>query len=271
MDWSTDEEFLFFSFGKFDSKNKNIYRVTNGDRHDEYLAPQLQDKTAEVPGGDGQYFFGTYHGSKAFDVEFAFDGLKEADICELKQVFSGKEIKELVFSERKDRIYMAKVTGQPILKYIPFDDAGSTIYKGEGTVQFTAYWPYARDPKDSNGEIPTRKPENGKYPNLGDIPAPFILTYNDEIDPSKNGTTFTVGKLSITVCKIGSNPIKNLTWDSKTGMVVANKLPQTQGDLAEPIPYTGTSLGAIPIDGIPNTNDNIKLNGGTLKYHYWYY
>ena len=105
MAWGIGKEFLFFSFGEFNSEEKNIYRVINGDRYNEYLAPQLQDKTAEVPSGDGQYFFGTDHKAKVFDVEFAFDSLKETDITELKQVFSGKEIKELVFSERADRVY----------------------------------------------------------------------------------------------------------------------------------------------------------------------
>lgn len=263
MAYTTGEEFLFFSFGNFDSKNKNIYRVINGDRYNEHLAPQLQDKTAEVPGGDGQYFFGTHHKSKVFDVEFAFEDLKEADVRELKQIFSGKEIKELVFSERDDRVYIAKVTGQPILKYIPFDGADGTIYKGEGTVQFTAYWPYA---KGQTGAEPARSPENGKYKNEGDIPAPFILTYDDTITPSDAGTTFTVGELSITVCKTGSDSIDNLTWDSKTGVV------STEVDgKSVAILYTGNSLGAIPVDGIDNPEDNIKLNGGTLKYHYWYY
>lgn len=47
------------------------------------------------------------------------------------------------------KYYTAKVTSQSILKYIPFDNDISSsedgdIYKGEGSIQFTCYYPFAR-------------------------------------------------------------------------------------------------------------------------------
>ena len=43
------------------------------------------------------------------------------------------------------------MTGQPSIKVIPFDDYDNNgnkirIYKGEGSVTFTAFWPYAHTP-----------------------------------------------------------------------------------------------------------------------------
>jgi hypothetical protein len=97
----------------------------------------------------------------------------------LKQLFGDKGIHRLAFDEAPYKEYMVKCTGTPQLKYIPFDDetedtemeikyegenmpiidrenwnnplyVGATtkwtnrIYKGEGTLTFTAYCPYAR-------------------------------------------------------------------------------------------------------------------------------
>jgi hypothetical protein len=55
-------DFLAFSFnGKHSWDDFGIYRVSDGNRYNENLSPTLTDKTAEVPGGDGMYYFGTYH------------------------------------------------------------------------------------------------------------------------------------------------------------------------------------------------------------------
>ena len=142
--------FIAFSFGDFNTSDYNVgeksfVRTSDGDRYNESLAPDMMDKTAEVPGGDGMYFFGTNHRSKLFDISFAFENLTKADIRALKKAFSGKDIKELCFSEQSDKVYMAKVTGQPSIKTLAFDDGDEEVYKGEGSVSFTAFWPYARD------------------------------------------------------------------------------------------------------------------------------
>jgi hypothetical protein len=204
------DAFLAFTFGDFDStgfgnNNDRIYRTIN-DRHNIELAPPMNDITADVPGGDGQYYFGTFHKPKVFSIDFAFDKLTESGLVTLKKVFRGKELKELCFAERENVVYMAKVTGSPALKVIPFDDGNNgTIYKGEGNIQLTAYWPYARD-KEINSfslKLPEGKttasstPEKGRNPltNSGDIPT-FIELFSDtpitkiEFD-DENETTIT--------------------------------------------------------------------------------
>jgi hypothetical protein len=111
----------------------------------------------------------------------------------LKKYFNGKELSELCFSEsvsynsagrvQDARIYMAKVTGSPNIKYIPFDktfytQTGSvtqTIYRGEGTIQFTAYWPYARGYNQVS-----------ETPYTGEAPAPFTVSGNNIVLIKKN-------------------------------------------------------------------------------------
>jgi hypothetical protein len=80
LKWDANDEFLHFAFGGFNTKNycqnqTTLFRVSDGDRYNMDLAPQLNDKTAQISGRDGQYFFNTEHKAKVFDVSIAFDGL----------------------------------------------------------------------------------------------------------------------------------------------------------------------------------------------------
>lgn len=141
-------DFLAFSFnGKHSWDDFHIYRTSDSDRYNENLTPTLTDKTAEVPGGDGMYYFGTTHKQRDFNISFAFDSLTEVQLRELKKWLNGKEMGDLWFQEAPYKVWTAKPAGNSSIKYIPFDDEnGQRVYKGEGTVQFVAYWPYAHTP-----------------------------------------------------------------------------------------------------------------------------
>jgi hypothetical protein len=119
--------------------------------------------------------------------------LSAADIRELKKAFNGKDLKELIFSEsvtydgqgKPDtwKVYMAKVTSQPTIKYLAFDENGVEVYKGEGSVQFTAYWPYCRDnaqePKGNKAATKEQiETEITNINNIGDIPTHFVFSSN---------------------------------------------------------------------------------------------
>lgn len=150
---SGDMDFLAFSFnGRHSWVDFGIYRVGDSDRYNENLLPTMTDKTAEAPGSDGMYFFGTNHKQKDFNINFAFDHLIDYQVREMKKWLNGKEMGDLWFEEAPYKVWTAKVTGQPSIKYIPFDDFDENgnkirVYKGEGSVVFTAYWPYAHTPE----------------------------------------------------------------------------------------------------------------------------
>lgn len=317
-----DYDFLAFSFNGLHSWDDfKIIRVSDGNRYNTELGPQSQDKTAENPGGDGMYYFNTTHKQKVFNINFAFEEIDDITIRNMKRWLSSKELGDLWFEEDPYKVYSAKVTGQPTLKYIPFDkylEDGATkrIYRGEGSVQFTAFYPYAHTPDkiyerttDANGftkagdEIGDGKNFDSYLDfrnkdewetasgltsstgsctgeNPGDLPAPFIFTKTGNIGSDTQATvTFRVGELSITIPAESSTTLedettythyKNLTWDSKTGIVSAYKSGDNIGtDKPKPIFYTGESLGSIPVGGL--TSDELVLNDGTLNYHYWYY
>ena len=161
----TMNDFTGFQYGDTHSSELGIVRVSDGSRFNENLLPTIKDKTVQVPGRDGTYYFGSEFTQRQFTINYAFDDLTEQEFRTLKQHFGKKEIRPLVFDERPDRAYSAKVTGTASIKHIPFDGTdGKVIYKGEGTIQFTCYYPFARA---------TSSPADGV--NRGDIPVPFTL------------------------------------------------------------------------------------------------
>lgn len=165
-------DFLGFEFNGVHSSDLGIVRVSDGSRYNENLLPTLQDRTVQVPGGDGYYYFGSNYTTKQFSISFSFDNMTETQFRKLKEVFGTKDLGKLIFDEVPYKYYMTKITNAPSIKYICFDNElenedevelykvgeevhSGRIYKGEGTVQFTAYYPYAKSVWLSKAEIGT--------------------------------------------------------------------------------------------------------------------
>ena len=118
---SYDFDFIGFTYnGKHSYNDFGIYRVIDGDRYTEDLVPQMNDKTADMTGANGQYFFGTTHKNRTFSISIAFDNLIEEKFREMRTWLDGKDIHDLIFDETPYKVYSAKVTGTPQLKTICF-------------------------------------------------------------------------------------------------------------------------------------------------------
>lgn len=264
-----DYDFIGFTYGdKHSIDDFGIYRTSDGDRYNDNLIPQLTDKTADIPGGDGQYYFSSHYKPRQFSIPIAFDSLKEKQYQEVRKWLNGKEIKELIFDEHPYKVYSAKVTGTPQLKTICFYEGGERVYKGEGTIQFTCYYPFAHTPKlTKSGEdgrsidsykkddYPTKEQwqfasglkahEDGK--NLGDLEAPFVVKTKTNLTIKANDR-LKVGTLEVTILE----EAKDLVWDSKTGLVVGevNEVSRVNGEIIEVtrvIRTSGRSYGTIPV------------------------
>ena len=120
-DEHTLDPWIDFRYGSNYASDFGLLRTSDGKRYNDNLIPTLNDKTAEVPGGDGTYYFNSYYKQKQFNINFAYDHLTETQLRAVKNWLNGKEIKELEFDERPGRIYFAKVTGSPSFKYLPFE------------------------------------------------------------------------------------------------------------------------------------------------------
>ena len=293
-------DFIGFSFNEHRSESLGIVRVSDGSRYNEDLVPTTQDKTVQVPGGDGFYYFGSDYTQRQFSINIAFDELTEKQFRELQQVFGTKELGKLVFDERPYKYYMVK-SSKPQLKYICFGKEGERIYKGEGTLTFTAYYPFAKSifkflneygnkNKDEWKEASGMKPEKGTYDiisnngsisvyNAGDLETDFILKFSLPIDNTP------IGDIKITLSKenVGKEEaFLNLNGFSKkgadTGFQINTKTNLIEGFNAEGL--TGTLYNENIIQGdffkIPPREEGyqISVTGATpieIVYDYIYY
>lgn len=237
----------------------HLYRVSSSKRYNDNLIPTLTDKTADVPGADGMYFFNTYYKQKQFTINVAFDKLNDADLREIRNWLNGKEIKDLIFDEFPQVAYKAKVTGAPNLKFVPFDEVTNkktnnttanipvedptyaSVYKGDGTITFTCYYPYGESIEEYHpdhvvgGELPTVfNVVKTKGVNAGDIWAVQSTTDLVSSDPSYQ-TIYTVKFLS-------TEQNETIYWDSGTGLITK----KVDGKVI-PLNFSGTSYGTIDI------------------------
>jgi len=178
-------DFTGFSFDGIHCSTLNLVRVANGDRYDEELFPEIEDKTNEIVGGDGENYYESSFRTKTFSLSVAFDSVTETQFRMIRKIFGTKKICELIFDERPYKVYSVKLAKPIELNYICFDEhkrhEGDTIegggiryidkegervkeditpwvyeydesgrpiteriYKGEGTIEFVAYYPFAR-------------------------------------------------------------------------------------------------------------------------------
>lgn len=139
------EDFLDFSYNNKWASEMGLIKVNTGKRQDDEILPASKDTTIDVPGSDGVYYLNSKFQQKEFTINFAYDGLKERDIRNIREWLAPKKECRLIFSERPYKYYMAKPKSAPKLSYIAFDDTdGTRVYRGEGAVQFVCYYPWAR-------------------------------------------------------------------------------------------------------------------------------
>ena len=293
-------DFIGFSFNEHRSESLGIVRVSDGSRYNEDLVPTTQDKTVQVPGGDGFYYFGSDYTQRQFSINIAFDELTEKQFRELQQVCGTKELGKLVFDERPYKYYMVK-SGKPQLKYICFGKEGERIYKGEGTLTFTAYYPFAKSifkflneygnkNKDEWKEASGMKAEKGTYDtvsdngsisvyNAGDLETDFILKFDLPVDNTS------ISDIKITLSKENVGKVEaflDLKGFSKkntdTGFQINTKTNLIEGFNAEGL--TGTLYNENITQGdffkIPPREEGyqISVTGATpieIVYDYIYY
>lgn len=133
--------FIGFTFNGIHSSDLGIVRQSDSDRYTDNLIPVYTDKTVAVPGGDGTYYFGSNFTQRVFDFSIAFDFLTEENLRKLKQLLGDKNPHELIFDEYPYKVYVGKISGNPTIKTLCFDEEGQRVYKGEGTFSIVCYDP----------------------------------------------------------------------------------------------------------------------------------
>ena len=130
-------DFLGFTFiinGKpYTSQELGITRVSDGDRYNEPLIPEIEDKTIEIPGLDGTYFYGSDFKTRNFSIKIAFDSMTEENFRTMRQIFGYKHTGELIFNEWPYKKYLVKVASPPELEYVCFDEQEREILPESAT------------------------------------------------------------------------------------------------------------------------------------------
>lgn len=170
-------DFLGFQLGDIHSERLNIIRVSSGNRYTDNLIPSFKDSVVEVPGGDGMYYWDTKFSSRTFQIDFAYDDLRDEDLRDLAKMFSFKGIKPLIFDETPYKKYMVKCAQPPNLKYICFGNGDTKLYKGEGTVNLIAYFPFGISTNEFNLEYDSSLKGAQAY-NGGDMETDFQTIYD---------------------------------------------------------------------------------------------
>lgn len=175
-----ERDFYGFSFDGVHSSELNILRVSDGDRYNEGLHPEFENKLTQVGGLNGEYYWGRNFASKPIEISIAYDSVTEEQFRNIWYIYSTKKLCPLIFDERPYKMYTAKTSDPVQLEYICFDEeeviadtqardgvrrihenGTSTpeqvypyihtgnkrrIYKGEGTINFICPFPFARAP-----------------------------------------------------------------------------------------------------------------------------
>lgn len=274
-------DFIGFTFNGYHSSDLGIIRVSDGSRYSESLLPTIQDKTVQVPGADGTYYFGSFYTQRPFNISVAFDNMSEVQLRQLKEVFGDKGIRDFIFDEVPYKIYRVKSTGTPNLKYICFNKdedefdrdyqvnneiqskeelygIGSRspfgrVYKGEGQLNFVAYEPFARSRYKYIDQYTVQNvPEWGSM----DTAAAEDVHYNlyDWVDSARlrrSDAALTFGDKTYTLDVVDTN-----------GVAYYNA-----GDL--PVHFTlqliGTSIPSIIIKDEADESKSLSINGFTLE------
>lgn len=199
-------DFTGFSFDGIHCSELNIVRVSEGDRYEEELFPELDNRTNEIIGADGENYYGSEYRAKTITISIAFDSMTELQFRRVRKLFGTKKICELILDERPYKVYSVKIASPIKLDYVCFDspkvigeetrkgvrrvekdgvkdwedvvvdiyDPVKTqrIYKGEGEIELIAPFPFAR--------------QLYKVLDLYEDDERFITTYNnvDEWDES---------------------------------------------------------------------------------------
>lgn len=289
-------DYIGFTYNGIHSSTLGIIRTSDGSRYSDNLLPTSQDKTAVRTGSDGTMYWGSNYTQKQFSVSYAFDSLTEGQLGQLKVVFGDKGVHELIFDEAPYKVYRAKVTGTASLSYLAFEE-GETgrVYKGTGSVQFTCYDPYARNPKgkkflndfddENKNEWKAASRMLELQNNYDKLSGAVIPVYNagDIETHFKLTVPFLNGKISCTGIHITGNELLFKNGIEQKGSDTAVVI-NTAINLLEGVDGAGSKTGNIYNEyltggdffKLPKGESQLTLNNGansgaTIEYDYLYY
>lgn len=264
-------DFLGFRLGDEHSYNLNITRVSNNNRYEDTLLPNFNDITSSVPGQNGLYYWGKQFTSKNLNIDFAYDNLRDEDIRALHRMLNYENVKPLILDEYPYKKYYVTVAAPPTLRYICFDYKEFRIYKGEGNINFIAYYPYAFGVVD-----PKLTPTNTTINNTGDLPGELEIIYN--LSEIQGTIDLELHKNKADGLKLGELHFKNIIpLNENDSYIFINTRTQLVEGLDKDFKKTGTLYNRFIVAGDffhPPVGTSIltgTVNFETAKYQLLYF
>jgi predicted phage tail component-like protein len=141
-------DFTGFTFNGHHSLEFGIYRVSDGSRYQETLIPTFSDYTSDIQGKDGRFYWGSDKKEKNITINIAFDNVSELQLRKMRNWLATDKVSEIIFDELPYKYYTGKINGEPQISYVCFTEIRNKkecrVYKGEGSLNFVCYYPYAR-------------------------------------------------------------------------------------------------------------------------------
>lgn len=135
--------FLGFHFNGRDSSEFGIVRTMESGLEESLLPPQ-EATVSPLRSREGDYFISSKYQARVFNINFAFDNLSDKELLDIRYWLGTKKEHALYFTEAPYKVFQARVNGEPTINYVPFDGPLGRVYKGTGTVEFMAHYPYGR-------------------------------------------------------------------------------------------------------------------------------
>ncbi len=144
------DDFIGFTFKGRHSSEFNIIQVSSSSRMGKEILPSPKDTTIQVAGTDGAYYYSSQYGTKTFNLNLAFNDLREEDFRAMQYWLADKSTGNLIFDEEPYKAWDVKINAAPQFNFICFDETvgGKVIrvYKGEGKISFISYSIIAKAP-----------------------------------------------------------------------------------------------------------------------------
>ena len=254
-------DFCGFTWRGEHSSNHGIVRVSDGSRYNDTILPAFQDTTQKMPGSDGTLYWESFYTNKTFPINIAFDHLTEDDYRKLRQWLNGKDREEQDYDEAPYKAYTVKIKDPPQLKTICFMEDGKRIYKGEGTISFVAYYPFARGVYKIGDNIPEEIKNTEEWIKASGLEsATQGITYNSfQLD--EPGTAFSCNLYNAGDLPTDFKLIVNINY-----LTNAKNTENTESteDTTKTISLNETSsLSFLPLPIVPDGDTYVRFNSAT--------
>jgi predicted phage tail component-like protein len=217
-----DYEFIGFSFNGIHCSAYGLTAVSSG-LTQQPLYADFENRTIEVPGRDGAYYFGTKVKTRNFSISTAFENMTSANKKSILNWLNPNTVGKLTFDEAPYKYYYVKISSPPSFSFVPFEknitNGKQHIFKGTIDIEFLATDPYGYSDYAIISQVPiwngTVFTEHSDYPTnavhfydathlpgwygesglLDVAPDPDTLAYANGTNGYTNGSTISAGDL----------------------------------------------------------------------------